>query len=204
VDVIWRFLPSAEAGRFDERRCVLLALPNEPEIGFGLALAAGCLSYRWHGLLAGSDIAALLERPQVAEFGRAMRQALKISNEELVQMEGALLGAGMMLQKALRPAQYKRFAARSTAADSRRLLVALTALGQHTEAIREVLARLDALEGTVVAPEPLVTGDDLTAMGMAPGPAFKRILEEVYDAQLEERVKEKGEALEMARKLGGR
>ena len=49
-----------------------------------------------------------------------------------------------------------------------------------------MLARLDALHGLVVAPEPLVTGDDLKAVGMLPGPAFKRILDEVYDAQLED------------------
>ena len=33
-------------------------------------------------------------------------------------------------------------------------------------------------------PPPLVTGDDLVAAGMVPGPAFKAILEKVYDAQL--------------------
>ena len=49
-----------------------------------------------------------------------------------------------------------------------------------------------------VAPAPLVTGDDLTAAGLAPGPLFKRVLDAVYDAQLEGRFDGKQEALAMA------
>ena len=52
-----------------------------------------------------------------------------------------------------------------------------------------------------VAPAPLITGDDLVAMGMKPGPLFRRILEAVYDAQLEGRVGTRAEAMEMAESL---
>ena len=41
-------------------------------------------------------------------------------------------------------------------------------------------------------------GDDLTAAGLTPGPVFKRVLDEVYDAQLEGRVTMKDDALRMA------
>ncbi len=48
--------------------------------------------------------------------------------------------------------------------------------------------------------EPLVKGDDLkTEFGLYPGPAFQQILDEVYDAQLNEEVKNKSEALTRAR-----
>ena len=54
------------------------------------------------------------------------------------------------------------------------------------------------LERTDVNPAPLITGDDLTAAGLTPGPMFRRVLDAVYDAQLEDRVGSKAEAMEMA------
>ncbi len=46
-----------------------------------------------------------------------------------------------------------------------------------------------------VAPEPFVTGDDLLAVGYPAGPGIGRILDAVYDAQLEGRVTDRAEAL---------
>ncbi|MBX3729780.1 MAG: CCA tRNA nucleotidyltransferase [Candidatus Sumerlaeia bacterium] len=62
----------------------------------------------------------------------------------------------------------------------------------------------DRLEGFVareepVLPPPLVTGRDLIALGLAPGPAFRRILNEVLDAQMEGRLAGREEALEWVR-----
>jgi poly(A) polymerase len=45
-------------------------------------------------------------------------------------------------------------------------------------------------------PEPLITGNDLIAMGCAPGPAFKEILTRVEDEQLEGRLTTHQEALD--------
>jgi poly(A) polymerase len=50
-------------------------------------------------------------------------------------------------------------------------------------------------------PPPLVTGDDLTALGMTPGPHFKRILAAVRAAQLENRLPSKTAALSMVAEL---
>ena len=201
IDTICRFLPPAEGAIYDQSRCPLAHLPVEEPVSFGLALAAGCLSYRLHGLPAGTDISTLLTHEEMAHAGRAMRQALKISNDELGDMLQTLEGAAMLLCGELRPARYKRFAVRTTAADSRRLLHALADLGQHQELVATVLAELDQLHGTVVAPEPFVTGDDLKAIGLKPGPAFKGILEAVYDAQLEDRIANKQQALKLAQEL---
>jgi tRNA nucleotidyltransferase domain 2 putative len=60
---------------------------------------------------------------------------------------------------------------------------------------------LAELEKTDVAPVPLVSGDDLIAAGLQPGPTFRRILEAVYDAQLEGRISTKKEALNLAEQL---
>ena len=49
-----------------------------------------------------------------------------------------------------------------------------------------------------VAPQPLITGNDLLAAGLKPGPVFKRVLDAVYDEQLEGRVTTKERALELA------
>jgi len=51
--------------------------------------------------------------------------------------------------------------------------------------------------------EPLVTGHDLIAMGLEPGPEFGRILQEIEDAHLEGRVTTRDEALALARRLAG-
>ena len=49
-------------------------------------------------------------------------------------------------------------------------------------------------------PQPFVTGDDLIAMGFAPGPAFKQILTSVEDEQLEGRLSDRGEALDFVKR----
>jgi hypothetical protein len=51
------------------------------------------------------------------------------------------------------------------------------------------------------APTPLITGDDLAAAGLQPGKLFKAILDQVYDAQLENKVTTKNEAMKLAMDL---
>ena len=67
-----------------------------------------------------------------------------------------------------------------------------------------ILGRVEELKRTEsgLCPDPFVTGDDLIGMGFSPGPGFKGTLERVYDGQLEDRVKTRDEALELARRLG--
>ena len=69
---------------------------------------------------------------------------------------------------------------------------------------RSVSSDVKALssDGVGLGPPPLLTGDDLVAEGYKPSPRFKTVLEEVYDAQLEGRVRNKTAALELARSLG--
>ena len=51
-----------------------------------------------------------------------------------------------------------------------------------------------------ISPAPLITGEDLIAMGMQPGPMFKQILTRVEDEQLEGRLTSREEALAMVRR----
>ena len=55
---------------------------------------------------------------------------------------------------------------------------------QHGDLIQATAQTL-AADGIGLAPEPYVTGGDLIAQGLAPGPDFKRRLDAAYDAQLE-------------------
>ncbi len=59
-----------------------------------------------------------------------------------------------------------------------------------------VRGKLTALPPEQLKPAPLVTGRDLIALGLAPGPEFKRILAEAEDLQLEGRFGSREEALE--------
>ncbi|MFO0847743.1 MAG: CCA tRNA nucleotidyltransferase [Gemmataceae bacterium] len=50
-------------------------------------------------------------------------------------------------------------------------------------------------------PPPLVTGDDLRALGLKPGPGFKRLLDATRAAQLDGQVRSKAEGLRLAEEL---
>jgi len=52
-----------------------------------------------------------------------------------------------------------------------------------------------------VAPQPLITGDKLLAMGLREGPSLGRVLRTIYDAQLNEELTTRREALALARKM---
>jgi poly(A) polymerase len=54
-----------------------------------------------------------------------------------------------------------------------------------------------------VRPKPLLTGDDLIAVGYAPGPQFKAMLQAVEDAQLEGVISTPEEALALIREQLG-
>ncbi len=52
-------------------------------------------------------------------------------------------------------------------------------------------------------PPPLITGDDLRQAGFAAGPLYRRLLDDVRDAQLEARITSRDQALQLARALAG-
>jgi poly(A) polymerase len=75
------------------------------------------------------------------------------------------------------------------------------ASGGTDEGYEALVARYRAMAREEVKPRPLVSGDDLIALGYRPGPGFREVLEEVYDAQLEGRAKTPDEALALARRI---
>jgi len=67
--------------------------------------------------------------------------------------------------------------------------------------VKKALRRFRAEEKKLKSkPRRLLTGDDLIALGLAPGPVFKDILLAVEDAQLEGKVRTKAQAVQLAKK----
>lgn len=157
----------------------------EPTAGWEQALAAWELDRGTIGAGEASDRASI----------DRLVDSLVLSNHErddlvsMLQVRRALLddwdGAGV--------AARKRLAAR--AAFERGLgLVALEA----PKVAAAVRAEVAVLAETGIAPTPILTGDDLVAIGLRPGPAFRSILDAIYDAQLEGRLTDRESALQAA------
>ncbi len=131
----------------------------------------------------------------------AIRDALLLSNQEYRTLEGVL-----STEKVLREdwssygiAPRKRLAALDV------FPVALELLGARDPDLHaRVNDDLEPLRATGLAPEPMLDGNDLIAIGLEPGPDFKSILDAVYDAQLEGRVADRKTAVELARELATR
>jgi len=81
------------------------------------------------------------------------------------------------------------------------LRVDLTAANADLTPYSSVRQRAEAIDSADVAPPPLLSGDELAAMGMSPGPKFGEILKNVYRAQLNMKITTRDEAITMAGEL---
>lgn len=204
TNVIHRFLPEIMERRSDETFNIFLALDpplHDGSISFGLALAGIILDCRMHAS-GNYDPLQFTADAEIKTAIRAMRTALKISNAEADQLAGA-----MSFHQVLAPTRplipaIKRFLAQPYADDARLLMQALLSCGLMRDRIEFLLPQLLMVkrQGSI-APPPLVTGDDLTAAGLRPGPVFKTILDAVYDLQLEDQLQSKDAALTEALRL---
>jgi len=103
--------------------------------------------------------------------------------------------------KEMRPATLKRFF-RLPRFDEHLEMHRLDCLASHRDLslynfAREKLAEMPPEQ---IRPRPLLSGDDLIAMGYTPGPRFKQILAAVEDAQLEGRLSNNEQAREFVRR----
>lgn len=144
----------------------------------------------------------LLDRhPTAADLGEIVRRwskALLLSNDEQ-QALGRCLEVYRQLHgpwPTLGVAAQKRLAA-GPEFDSALMILQAT----DSQAFVDVQRRVHELAAGGLAPPPLISGDDLIEMGLSPGPAFKRVLEAVYDAQLEGGLADKTAALALAERL---
>jgi poly(A) polymerase len=141
--------------------------------------------------------------PLGASTVEAIAGRLKLSTAEtvrscwLVQNQGALLGAPQLRGSRLKPLLVH------TGIDELLALHRAIALAEGTSVAHveycERMIRDTPPE--VLNPPPLVSGEDLLALGLKPGPTFKRLLDAVREAQLDERITTKQQALELVRNL---
>ena len=68
--------------------------------------------------------------------------------------------------------------------------------GEDLEDYRYALRKHEEWTDTDIWPPPLITGEDLIAMGFVPGPKFKEILSRIEDEQLEGRLGDREKAIE--------
>jgi len=142
---------------------------------------------------------------QHAEIGTRMAEGIcgrfRLSNQETEQV-AALVGNHMRFGdvERMKESTFKRFV-RMPQFDEHLELHRLDCLGSHRsldlyEFTREKLRNLPPEQ---IRPEPLITGDDLIAAGLQPGPTFKELLAAVEDAQLDGTIQTKEEALALVR-----
>jgi len=140
--------------------------------------------------------AVQLERQlQIAE---RWGQALVASNAELAALRRTLEIHWSLTHhwEGLGVARQKRLAARD---EFNQALLLVQAVDR--QAFVDIRRRVAALAETELAPEPLVTGDDLIEAGFEPGPQFRKLLDQVYDAQLEGALSSRDQAMELARAI---
>lgn len=75
------------------------------------------------------------------------------------------------------------------------------AMGQSDDHVRFCEEHLSHWTPQDLNPEPLLTGHDLAKLGVPRGPLYGKILKAVRDAQLDERIRTRDEALALARRL---
>ena len=198
-----QFHPEGDVMRHTE--IVLANLPNDPSPA--LALAALLHDIGKPPTRTVSDRIRFNDHHRVGgDMADAICRRLALANtlrEAVVSMVHRHMSF-MHLQQ-MRQSTYTRFLAQSTI-EMEIDLHRADCLASHgdTSNCDLALERLQKLReqgnGSVLAP-PLITGKDLKALGLPPGPAFRLVLRDVHDAQLDGRVVNRESALEMAQKL---
>jgi poly(A) polymerase len=171
-----------------------LRLLQEPR--FELAIAA---------LLAGLPVRSASKRSARKEASgvNSICKRLRLSNQETESIEWLLAHLREVLASATKTlAQLKRMLAHLEARDLLELarVDRLAADGDLSGVMHceEFLRRTPAEK---LDPPPLITGDDLIALGLQPGKRFREILDAVREAQLNEEFSTREEALRLVERL---
>lgn len=128
------------------------------------------------------------------------RRALLLSNDERDGLRAAWTALGSLLTAwdGMGEATRKRLASGAGFGDAMAVLRSIEP--GRGGAVDAEVARLSGRHGGL-APAALIDGAALIASGMRPGPSFSRLLDAVYDAQLEGRVSTRDEALAFAKSM---
>jgi len=209
-------LASVAAERVREELEKMLAHPMRRR-AFEMLVDGGLLPHLWEGarwrpeqIAAGSELlarlpqrapfplvlAVLLADRGITEIQRICR-VLTCSNEQRETIVWLVAHqADLDEPERMSLAELKRLLAHPAFADLRAWAEARYTEMPDAERRREILARrVSAIPSEAVQPPPLVTGDDLVARGVKPGPIYKRLLDALYTRQLNETLTERKQAL---------
>ncbi|HRK30021.1 MAG TPA: CCA tRNA nucleotidyltransferase [Tepidisphaeraceae bacterium] len=192
-----RFVGTPPAAGLDMRRSIFERLQPGMSCGFPLAVAAAHVDFAWQS--SSDGLFELLEGTTIEKICHAARKSLRISNLELDSLRSILRLASSIVREPLSTARIKRFLAAADSGDAIAFLRAISEIsGYDWTRVCTALEAIKPFVGTEVAPLPWITGDDLIALGMVPGPMFKMILDRTYDEQLEGRITNRDAAVAFA------
>lgn len=136
-----------------------------------------------------------------AKMTETIMRRLRFSNEEIDSVCSSVENHMKFgdVQK-MREGKLKRFVSRNNFSEELELhrIDCLSCHGK-LDNYQFLKNRLKDYAAEDLKPDPLINGHDLLALGMKPGPGIKRILEELYDLQLESPDKDRNQMLELAR-----
>jgi len=141
-----------------------------------------------------------------AEIADAICKRLKFSNDEREQIVSMVQRHMMFISlQHMRPSKLARFLASPTIEEELQLhrLDCEASHGnlENYHFAQCKLAELKQAHDGNPLPAPLLRGDDLIALGIPPGPIYKRILGEVLELQIEGAITTKEDALKEARRI---
>ena len=136
-----------------------------------------------------------------ADMTEKIMQRLKYSNEDIERVV-SLVRQHMVFKDTdkMRPSKLKRFL-RQPHFEEHLALHKLDCMSSHQDlsAYDFCTAELSQQPPEKLRPDPLITGADLIALGLKPGPEFKAILTDIEDRQLEGTLTDKASALQYVR-----
>lgn len=137
-----------------------------------------------------------------AQMTGAILERLRFSNADSEAIISAVANHMVFKDvKEMRVAKLKRFMARPGFDDELELhrvdCLSSNGMLDNYDFLRE---RIEAFANEPLVPPPLISGNDLKALGMKPGPHFKEVLESVANLQLDGVIGTKEEALEWVQK----
>jgi len=204
--VLFGEAPAGSSAASTSRPSVLAALGGEGQIpGAG---AGSRISFPASLAALAFDRGEIGSSAQIPALVRRWRRNLCLSNEESSRLRDVLVGvlemeagwAGFLIAQRKRRAASGWFPEALAVVGARDAALERAGDGGLGKMVAADVAGLEA-DGIGLAPEPMIDGNDLLAIGIEAGPVFARVLERVYDAQLDGRVSSKPMALELAAEL---
>lgn len=139
-----------------------------------------------------------------SQVGRGLRLSNRLLNDTswMIQSLGFILEHEKQSSDVMELADLKLLMAHPCWADLLTLMRChLVSAGESLDGHQKLSGRAEGIDPRAVSPPPLLTGDDLNAMGMSPGPRFGEVLNAVYRAQLNETIQNHDEAIAMVKPL---